>query len=100
LKSLSSCPGRAHDLANGRSGCQGNVDRSLALEDRKLIERAKGIVMHRLRLDEAEAFRRLKRFASDNNRKLAEVARNVVSSDEIYRELERQDSRNGAQVEI
>ena len=33
-----------------------------------LIERAKGVVMRRLCVDEQEAFQRMKRFASNNNR--------------------------------
>src|SRR5262249_52355813 len=35
-----------------------------AMEDRKLIERAKGILMKRARIDEPEAFRRLQKLAS------------------------------------
>ena len=60
-----------------------------ALEDRKLIERAKGIVMKRLRVDEEDAFRRLRRLASDGNAKLIEVAQQTVSADEVFQELER-----------
>jgi AmiR/NasT family two-component response regulator len=60
-----------------------------ALEDRKLIERAKGIVMKRLRVDEEDAFRRLRRLASDQNTKLVEVAQQTVSADEVFQELER-----------
>jgi response regulator NasT len=59
-----------------------------ALEDRKLVERAKGIVMKRLGVDEPEAFRRLKRMASVQNRKLAEVSREVLAADEVYQHLE------------
>jgi response regulator NasT len=53
-----------------------------ALEDRKFIERAKGILMKWSDLDEAEAFRRLQRTASDKNLKLAEVARMVLVAEE------------------
>jgi response regulator NasT len=60
-----------------------------ALEDRKIIERAKGIVMKRLRVDEEDAFRRLRKLASDNNTRLVEVAHQTVSSDEVFQELER-----------
>ncbi len=59
------------------------------LEDRKLVERAKGIVTRRLGVDEAEAFRRLRKLASDRNRKLVEVARRVVECDEVFAELDR-----------
>ena len=46
----------------------------LALEERKLIERAKGTVMRRLRVDETDAFRRLRRLSSDRNWKVIEKA--------------------------
>jgi response regulator NasT len=49
-----------------------------ALNDRKLIERAKGIVMKHLKIDEGEAFRRLQKMASSKNQKLVEVASKVV----------------------
>lgn len=50
-----------------------------ALNDRKIIERAKGLLMKRDRLDEVEAFRRLKRMASDRNWKLVEMANAVLA---------------------
>jgi response regulator NasT len=56
-----------------------------ALEDRKLIERAKGILMKRGRLDEPEAFRRLQKLASEQSRKLADVARMVITVEEASR---------------
>jgi response regulator NasT len=57
-----------------------------ALEDRKLIERAKGILMKRASLDEPSAFRRLQKTASDRNLKLAEAARMIVMADEAFSE--------------
>jgi response regulator NasT len=59
-----------------------------ALEDRKLVERAKGTVMRRLHIDEEEAFRRLRKFASDHNRKLVDVAAKIVASEEVFHQLE------------
>jgi len=59
-----------------------------ALEDRKLVERAKGIVMRRLAVDEEDAFRRLRKIASVHNHKLTEVARAVLTSEEIFTALE------------
>jgi AmiR/NasT family two-component response regulator len=53
-----------------------------ALADRKVIERAKGILMKELRLDEDAAFRRLQKLASKKNRKLIEVARTLVEATE------------------
>jgi AmiR/NasT family two-component response regulator len=50
------------------------TDLRRALEDRKLIERAKGTVMKRLVVDEAVAYRRLRKLASDRNWKLVDLA--------------------------
>ena len=49
-----------------------------ALEERKLVERAKGVLMTSLQLPEPEAHRRLQVEARRRNLKLAEVARRVV----------------------
>ncbi len=55
-------------------------DMRQALEDRKLIERAKGILMRELNLNEPEAFRRLQKTASAKNLKLIEVARLAIGT--------------------
>jgi response regulator NasT len=55
-----------------------------ALEDRKLVERAKGILMKRAGLDEPTAYRRLQKTASDRNLKLAEVARSIITAEEAF----------------
>jgi response regulator NasT len=55
-----------------------------ALEDRKVIERAKGIIMKRARLDEPEAFRRLQKLASDRNQKLVEFAQVILAAEEAF----------------
>jgi response regulator NasT len=65
------------------------ADLRQALEDRKTVERAKGIIMRRLRLEEPQAFRRLQKMASDENRRLVEIARTVLSSDDVFQSLER-----------
>ena len=59
-----------------------------ALEDRKIIERAKGVIVKRLAVAEEEAYRKLRKFASDRNRKLIEVAQVVLHSEEIFYALE------------
>jgi response regulator NasT len=51
-----------------------------ALEDRKIIERAKGILMKELALSEAEAFRRLQRGAMNRQTTLIELARWVLAT--------------------
>jgi two-component system, response regulator PdtaR len=52
-----------------------------ALETRKLVERAKGILMRRLDLTEEEAFRRLQRRSQNENRKLGEIAEAIITAD-------------------
>lgn len=54
-----------------------------ALEARKVIEKAKGILMRRLDLTEEEAFRRLQKRSQDVNRRLAEVAEAIVMADQM-----------------
>jgi response regulator NasT len=58
------------------------ADLRQALEDRKVIERAKGILMKRGPLDEQEAFRRLQKIASEKSRKLAEIAQMILVAEE------------------
>lgn len=45
-----------------------------ALHDRKVIERAKGVLMSRLRMSEEVAFRALQKTSMDQNRRLVDVA--------------------------
>jgi len=58
------------------------ADLRQALADRKIIERAKGVLMKRARLDEQDAFRRLQKLASEKNRKLVDIASMIVTADE------------------
>ncbi len=57
-----------------------------ALEERKLVERAKGILMKRSNLSEQEAFRRLQLLSSRKNRKMVEIARTLVEAEEAFGE--------------
>lgn len=56
-----------------------------ALEDRKIIERAKGILMKKVGMDEQAAFRRLQKLASEKNLKLVEIARIILTAEEALR---------------
>jgi response regulator NasT len=60
------------------------ADLRQALEDRKIIERAKGILMKKVGLDEQDAFRRLQKLASEKNLKLVELAKMLVTADEAF----------------
>ena len=52
-----------------------------ALEERKVIERAKGRLMERENLSEAEAFRRLRKTAMNTRRPMVEVAADVLADE-------------------
>jgi response regulator NasT len=54
-----------------------------ALEDRKLVERAKGLLMSALNLSEHDAFRRLQTTARERNLRLADVARRIVEQQSL-----------------
>jgi response regulator NasT len=58
------------------------ADLRQALEDRKVIERAKGAIMKRGGLDEQEAFRRLQKLAADRCKKLIEIAHMILVAEE------------------
>ena len=60
------------------------ADLKQALEDRKTIEKAKGLLMKKTGLDEHDAFRRLQKLASDKNRKLIEIAQIILMAEEAY----------------
>lgn len=48
------------------------------LADRKLIERAKGVIMQQWRITEAEAYRRLQKESQDKRVSMAELARTIL----------------------
>jgi two-component system, response regulator PdtaR len=60
------------------------TDLKQALEDRKVIEKAKGILMKKAGLDEPAAFRRLQKLASDKNRKMIEIAQTILTAEEAF----------------
>lgn len=60
------------------------VDLKQALEDRKTIEKAKGLLMKKAGLDESTAFRRLQKMSSDKNKKLVEIAKILLTAEEAY----------------
>jgi two-component system, response regulator / RNA-binding antiterminator len=56
------------------------ADAKSALEERKIIERAKGILMRMRNLSEEEAFALLRQTAMNEKKKLAEIAQSVVTA--------------------
>jgi two-component system, response regulator PdtaR len=63
---------------------EAEVDRvQQALEDRKLVERAKSLLMPALNLSEQDAFRRLQLTARERNLRLADVAARIVEQQSL-----------------
>jgi two-component system, response regulator / RNA-binding antiterminator len=56
-----------------------------ALEDRKVIDRAKGILMKAKNLTEEEAYALLRKTAMNENKKIADVAQSVITASELFK---------------
>jgi len=54
-----------------------------ALRVRKLVERAKGIIMRRNSLNEEEAFLKLQKISRDNNMTMEKVAESIITASEL-----------------
>lgn len=73
------------DMAISRFNAFARLSRELeearsALEDRKIVEQAKGILMKNRGLSEAEAYALLRRTAMSQNRKIVEIAQSLVTA--------------------
>lgn len=60
-----------------------NQNLSQTLETRKLAEKAKGIIMRRLNLSEADAHKRLQQESQKRRQSLADFARKIIESEEL-----------------
>jgi two-component system, response regulator PdtaR len=69
---------RARDLVTARREA---TDARRELENRKLIERAKGILMRRTGSSEQEAYRILQRTSQDRGEPMVDIARAVIDSE-------------------
>ncbi|MEO1526528.1 MAG: response regulator [Planctomycetota bacterium] len=61
-----------------------NKDLRQTLADRKVIERAKGLLMKRAGLDEPSAFKRLQAKAREKSLRMADLAQSIVDADESF----------------
>lgn len=64
------------------------ADLKEALETRKLVERAKGILMDTQGLSEAEAFRRIQKLSMDTRKPMKEVAEAIILAYEATKKRE------------
>jgi response regulator NasT len=60
-----------------------NATLRTSLQNRKIIERAKGVLMKRHRWSEAEAFRRLQRASMNNRTTMIDLAQAVLNGKEV-----------------
>src|SRR6202790_2656613 len=71
---------------NAFSRLQNELDRTRsALEERKVIDRAKGILMKVKNLSEESAYGLLRKTAMNENKKIAEVAQSVIMAAELLK---------------
>lgn len=57
------------------------------LEERKLIDRAKGIIMRERGCPEPDAYRKMQKLAMDQKKKLADVARELISYHDMMKKV-------------
>jgi two-component system, response regulator / RNA-binding antiterminator len=71
---------------NAFARLQDELDRTRSqLDERKIIDRAKGILMKAKNLSEPEAYGLLRKTAMNENKKIAEVAQSVVTASELFK---------------
>ena len=71
---------------NAFARLQAELDRAKsALEERKVIDRAKGILMKAKNLTEEQAYALLRKTAMNENKKIAEVAQSVITAAELFK---------------
>lgn len=61
-------------------------DTKAALEARKYIEKAKGILMDTLHISEAEAMQYLQKKSRTKNKKIVAIAKEIIKADQLLRE--------------
>jgi response regulator NasT len=71
---------------NAFSRLQDELDRTRsALNERKVIDRAKGILMKAKNLSEETAYAMLRKTAMNENKKIAEIAQSVITAAELFK---------------
>jgi two-component system, response regulator PdtaR len=59
------------------------IDLQTALETRKLVDRAKGILMDKQGLSEADAFRKIQKMSMDNRKPMKDVAEAIILAHQV-----------------
>ena len=78
---MKSNPSRRNASTNYLDTLRAELDAARTqLTERKLVERAKGIVMQRQNCTEEDAFRRMRKLAMEKGLKLSEVAQRILDT--------------------
>ena len=71
---------------NAFAKLQDELDRTkMALEERKVIDRAKGILMKAKQLTEEQAYALMRKTAMNENKKIVEIAQSIITAAELLR---------------
>ena len=71
---------------NAFARLQGELDQAKdALQERKIIDRAKGVLMKAKKLSEEDAYALLRKTAMNEHKKIAEIAQSVVTAAELFK---------------
>lgn len=71
---------------NAFSRLEGELEQTKsALGERKVIDRAKGILMKAKNLTEEEAYTLMRRTAMNENKKIAEIAQSIITTAEMLK---------------
>ena len=62
-----------------------NSDLRQTLSDRKIIERAKGVLMKRAQIDEEQAFLRLQKLAREKSERMVDTANAILTADQALK---------------
>jgi response regulator NasT len=76
------------DVARARFHEQQRLKKELdetkyALQERKTIEKAKGIIMESRRLSEGQAYNALRKLAMNHNKRMGEIAEQIIAASEV-----------------
>ena len=55
----------------------------IALQERKCVEKAKGIIMKSKRLSEDQAYKAMRKLAMNHNKRIGEIAEQIISASEV-----------------
>src|SRR6266567_3208254 len=71
---------------NAFARLQGELDQAKdALQERKIIDRAKGVLMKAKKLSEEEAYALLRKTAMNEHKKIVEIAQSVLTAAELFK---------------